>query len=41
MWHAIEGNLVAALQLGFEIQEIAGVEITEFDYVETDAAQSG
>jgi predicted RNase H-like HicB family nuclease len=37
---AIEGNLVVALQLGFEIPKIAGVEIKEIDYAETDAAQS-
>lgn len=35
---AIEGNLVVALQLGFEIPPIAGVDIKEVDYVETDAA---
>jgi predicted RNase H-like HicB family nuclease len=37
---AIEGNLVVALQLGFEIPQIAGVEIKEIDYAEIDAAQS-
>jgi len=37
---AIEGNLVVALQLGFEIPQMAGVEIKEIDYAETDAAQS-
>lgn len=35
---AIEGNLVVALQLGFEIPPIAGVDIREVDYAETDAA---
>ncbi len=35
---AIEGNLVVALQLGFEIPPIAGVDIKEVDYAETDAA---
>lgn len=35
---AIEGNLVVALQLGFEIPPIAGVDIKEVAYAETDAA---
>ncbi len=35
---AIEGNLVVALQLGFEIPPIAGVDIKEVDYAEADAA---
>ncbi len=35
---AIEGNLVVALQLGFEIPPIAGVDIKEVDYAETHAA---
>lgn len=29
---AIEGNLLVALQLGFEIPEIAGVEMRDVDY---------
>lgn len=37
---AIEGNLLVALQLGFEIPEIAGVEMREVDYAEASAAQS-
>jgi predicted RNase H-like HicB family nuclease len=37
---AIEGNLVIALQLGFEIPAIEGVEIKEVDYAEVDAAQA-
>lgn len=37
---AIEGNLVVALQLGFEIPKIAGVEIKEIDDAEADATQS-
>jgi len=37
---AIEGNLVIALQLGFEIPEIAGIEIKEIDYAEADATQA-
>jgi predicted RNase H-like HicB family nuclease len=37
---AIEGNLLVALQLGFEIPTIAGVEIKEIDYAEARAAQS-
>ncbi|MGH7494641.1 MAG: type II toxin-antitoxin system HicB family antitoxin [bacterium] len=37
---AIEGNLVLALQLGFEIPEIAGVEMREFDYAQAGAAPS-
>jgi predicted RNase H-like HicB family nuclease len=37
---AIEGNLLVALQLGFEIPEIAGVEMREVDYAEAYAAQS-
>ncbi len=35
---AIEGNLVVALQLGFEIPKLVGVEIKEFEYAEADAA---
>ncbi len=35
---AIEGNLVVALQLGFEIPPIAGVDIKEVEYAEADAA---
>lgn len=31
---AIEGNLLVALQLGFEIPEIAGVEMRDVDYAE-------
>lgn len=31
---AIEGNLLVALQLGFEIPEIAGVEMSEVDFAE-------
>ena len=31
---AIEGNLLVALQLGFEIPEIAGVEMRGVDYAE-------
>jgi predicted RNase H-like HicB family nuclease len=37
---AIEGNLVIALQHGFEIPVLAGVEIKEIDYAEIGAAQS-
>jgi predicted RNase H-like HicB family nuclease len=37
---AIEGNLVIALQLGFDIPKIVGVDIKEVDYAEADAAQS-
>ncbi|GEM_PF-931547 len=37
---AIEGNLVVALQLGFEIPKIKGVDMKEVDYAEVDAAQS-
>jgi predicted RNase H-like HicB family nuclease len=37
---AIEGNLVVALQLGFEIPKIEGVDMKEIDYAEVDAAQS-
>jgi predicted RNase H-like HicB family nuclease len=37
---AIEGNLVIALQLGFEIPAIEGVEIKETDYAEVNAAQA-
>ncbi len=37
---AIEGNLLVALQLGFEIPEIAGAEMREVDYAEAYAAQS-
>lgn len=36
---AIEGNLLVALQLGFEIPKIAGVEIKEIDYAEADAVK--
>lgn len=31
---AIEGNLLVALQLGFTIPEIAGVEMRDVDYAE-------
>jgi len=31
---AIEGNLLVALQLGFEIPEMAGVEMRDVDYAE-------
>ncbi len=34
---AIECNLVVALQLGFEIPPIAGVDIKEVEYAEADA----
>jgi predicted RNase H-like HicB family nuclease len=37
---AIEGNLVIALQFGFDIPKIAGVDIKEVEYAEADAAQS-
>ncbi len=37
---AIEGNLLVALQLGFEIPQIAGVEMREVDYAEAYTAQS-
>jgi predicted RNase H-like HicB family nuclease len=37
---AIEGNLLVALQLGFEIPEISGVEIKEIAYAEADATNS-
>lgn len=37
---AIEGNLLVALQPGFEIPNIEGVEIKEIDYAETHTAQS-
>jgi predicted RNase H-like HicB family nuclease len=37
---AIEGNLLIALQLGFEIPAIEGVDIKEIDYAEAYAAQS-
>jgi predicted RNase H-like HicB family nuclease len=33
---AIEGNLLVALQLGFEIPQIAGVEMKDVDYAEAD-----
>ena len=35
---AIEGNLLVALQLGFTIPEIAGVEMRDVDYAEAVAA---
>ena len=35
---AIEGNIVVALQLGFDIPDIAGVDIKEVDYAQADAA---
>lgn len=34
----IEGNVILALQLGFEIPEIEDVEIKELDYAETETA---
>jgi predicted RNase H-like HicB family nuclease len=37
---AIEGNLVIALQFGFDIPEIAGDQIKEVDYAAADAAKS-
>ncbi len=36
----IEGNVILALQLGFEIPQIEGVEIKESDYAKTHAPQS-
>jgi len=35
----IEGNVLLALQLGFEIPHIEGVEIKELDYAKIEAAQ--
>ncbi len=34
----IEGNVILALQLGFAIPVIEGLEMKEYDYAETDAA---
>jgi predicted RNase H-like HicB family nuclease len=35
----IEGNVILALQLGFEIPHIEGVKIKEIDHAETEATQ--
>jgi predicted RNase H-like HicB family nuclease len=33
----IEGNIILALQLGFEIPKLSGIEFTEQDFVQTHA----